>query len=51
MRVVFRRDGFDEDFVKGAIIELLQALDFLHSEGEVVHTGNMPLPLPNLFNH
>ncbi|KAL2851853.1 kinase-like domain-containing protein [Aspergillus pseudodeflectus] len=47
MRVVFRRDGFDEDFVKGAIIELLQALDFLHSQGEVVHTdihpGNMLL--------
>lgn len=39
MKTVFRRDGFDEDFVRGAITELLQALDFLHSQGEVVHTG------------
>ncbi|KAJ5591922.1 uncharacterized protein N7459_002291 [Penicillium hispanicum] len=39
MRLVFRRDGFDEDFVKGAMIELLRALDFLHIHGEVVHTG------------
>jgi serine/threonine protein kinase len=49
MRVVLRRDGFDEDFVKGAIIELLRALDFLHSEGDILHTGNMPLPLPKFF--
>jgi hypothetical protein len=31
--------GFDEDFVRGTIIELLEALDFLHTHGEVVHTG------------
>ncbi|OAX78133.1 CMGC/SRPK protein kinase [Emergomyces africanus] len=47
MRMVFRPDGFEEDFVKGAIIELLKALDFLHTHGEIVHTdvhfGNMLL--------
>ncbi|KAE8329158.1 kinase-like protein [Aspergillus sergii] len=47
MKLVFRPDGFDEDFVRGAITELLRALDFLHSHGEVVHTdvhpGNMLL--------
>ena len=26
-------------FVKAAIVELLKALDFLHSHGEIVHTG------------
>ncbi|KAH8435043.1 uncharacterized protein LDX57_012672 [Aspergillus melleus] len=49
MRFVFRREGFEEEFVKGAIIELLKALDFLHSHGEIVHTdvhsGNMLLGL------
>lgn len=39
MRFVFRREGFEEEFVQGAIIELLKALDFLHSHGEIVHTG------------
>lgn len=43
MKQVFRPDGFDEDFVRGAIIELLYALDFLHSHAGVVHTGIMPL--------
>ncbi|QRD91786.1 putative kns1 [Aspergillus flavus] len=47
MKLVFRPDGFDEDFVRGAITELLRALDFSHSDGEVVHTdlhpGNMLL--------
>jgi serine/threonine-protein kinase SRPK3 len=31
--------GFEEGFVKGAIKELLEALDFLHSEVQSVHTG------------
>jgi serine/threonine-protein kinase SRPK3 len=44
MKLVFQQDGFDEDFVRGAIIELLKALDFLHTQGEVVHTGIFPLP-------
>ncbi|KAB8202354.1 kinase-like domain-containing protein [Aspergillus parasiticus] len=47
MKLAFRPDGFDEDFVRGAITELLRALDFLHRHGEVVHTdvhpGNMLL--------
>ncbi|KNG88037.1 putative protein kinase [Aspergillus nomiae NRRL 13137] len=51
MKLVFRRDGFDEDLVKGAIIELLEALDFLHTYGEIVHTdvhpGNMLLGTNN----
>ncbi|OGM47747.1 putative protein kinase [Aspergillus bombycis] len=51
MKLVFRRDGFDEDLVKGAIIELLEALDFLHTCGEIVHTdihpGNMLLGVNN----
>lgn len=44
MKLVFRPDGFDEDFVRGAIIELLKALDYLHAHGEVVHTGIVPSP-------
>ncbi|KAG5746518.1 hypothetical protein H9Q70_010792 [Fusarium xylarioides] len=37
---VFRPDGgFDENFVKGAIEELLKALDFIHEEAQLVHTG------------
>ncbi|KAL1999700.1 hypothetical protein VTN02DRAFT_4151 [Thermoascus thermophilus] len=47
MKLVFRQEGFDEDFVRGAMIELLKALDFLHTQGEIVHTdvhsGNMLL--------
>lgn len=45
MRLAFRQDGFDENFVRGAIIELLKALDFLHTHGEVVHTGIAPFPI------
>ncbi|OJJ03112.1 hypothetical protein ASPVEDRAFT_84575 [Aspergillus versicolor CBS 583.65] len=47
MKIVFRPAGFDEDFVRGAIFELLHILDFLHTNGETVHTdvhpGNMLL--------
>ncbi|EAW16825.1 putative protein kinase [Aspergillus fischeri NRRL 181] len=47
MKMVFRQEGFEEDFVRGAITELLEALDFLHTHGNVVHTdihpGNMLL--------
>ncbi|GAB1201699.1 hypothetical protein APSETT445_000284 [Aspergillus pseudonomiae] len=43
MKLVFRRDGFDEGLVKGAVIELLEALDFLHTYGEIVYTGPMLL--------
>lgn len=39
MKVVFLPGGFDENLVKGAITELLQAVDFLHMQGQVVHTG------------
>ncbi|KAL3463738.1 kinase-like protein [Aspergillus heterothallicus] len=47
MKVVFRPNAFDEEFVRGAIIELLEALDLLHTQAEIVHTdvhtGNMLL--------
>ncbi|KAL4972136.1 kinase-like domain-containing protein [Aspergillus desertorum] len=47
MKAVFRPAGFDEDFVRGAIFELLKILDFLHTDGKTVHTdvhpGNMLL--------
>ncbi|KAJ0416883.1 kinase-like domain-containing protein [Aspergillus carlsbadensis] len=47
MKVVFFPDGFHEDFVRGAVIELLKGLDFLHTQAEIVHTdvhpGNMLL--------
>jgi hypothetical protein len=37
---VFRKDGgFDEAFVQGAVQELLKALDFIHDEAQLVHTG------------
>jgi serine/threonine-protein kinase SRPK3 len=42
--VFMRSRGFDEGFVKGAITELLQALDFLHTEVQAIHTGILPLP-------
>ncbi|KAJ9366538.1 hypothetical protein DTO282E5_8762 [Paecilomyces variotii] len=51
MKTVFWPDGFEENLVKGAIIELLKALDFLHTQGETVHTdvhpGNMLLGVYN----
>lgn len=31
--------GFDEDFVKAAIKELLEAVEFLHTKVQAVHTG------------
>lgn len=41
MKLVFRpTGGFDERFVKGAVQELLKALDFLHKEANIVHTGS-----------
>ncbi|KAJ9204324.1 hypothetical protein DTO164E3_2086 [Paecilomyces variotii] len=42
MKTVFWPDGFEENFVKGAIIELLKALNFLHTQGETVHTDVHP---------
>lgn len=39
MKVVFKLDGFDEDFVKGVITELLHVIDFLYLHVEVVYTG------------
>lgn len=44
MKVVFQQGGFDEDLVKGAITELLQAVDFLHTQGQSVHTGKDVFP-------
>ena len=40
--VFMKGGGFDEGFVKGAIMELLQALDFVHTEVQAVHPGRMP---------
>ncbi|KAI8712043.1 Protein kinase domain-containing protein [Fusarium sp. LHS14.1] len=50
MDTVFMKGrGFEEDFVKSAIKELLQAVDFLHTEAQAVHTdihpGNLLLGL------
>ncbi|CAH0023124.1 unnamed protein product, partial [Clonostachys rhizophaga] len=50
MDTVFMKGrGFDEEFVKGAIKELLEAIDFLHTEVQAVHTdvhpGNLLLGL------
>ncbi|KAL7649880.1 hypothetical protein ACMYSQ_011700 [Aspergillus niger] len=42
MKVVFQQGGFDQDLVKGAITELLQAVDFLHTQGQSVHTDIHP---------
>ncbi|KAF5540723.1 CMGC SRPK kinase [Fusarium mexicanum] len=43
---VFRPDGgFDENLVRGAIPELLEALEFIHEEAQLVHTGNLLLGL------
>ncbi|EHA24049.1 hypothetical protein ASPNIDRAFT_123785, partial [Aspergillus niger ATCC 1015] len=41
MKIVFQQGGFDEGLVKGAITELLQAVDFLHTQGQSVHTGKL----------
>ncbi|UPK99892.1 hypothetical protein LCI18_010827 [Fusarium solani-melongenae] len=53
MDTVFMKGrGFEEDFVKSAIKELLQAVDFLHTEARVVHTdihpGNLLLGLEDI---
>ncbi|KAI8650944.1 Protein kinase domain-containing protein [Fusarium keratoplasticum] len=50
MDTVFMKGrGFEEDFVKSAIKELLQAVDFLHTEAQAIHTdihpGNLLLGL------
>ncbi|KAF5648471.1 CMGC SRPK kinase [Fusarium tjaetaba] len=46
LKQVFRPDGgFDENFVRGAIQELLKAFDFIHEEAQLVHTGNLLLGL------
>ncbi|KAG9252510.1 protein kinase [Emericellopsis atlantica] len=43
MDAVFMKGrGFDEGFVKGAVKELLEALDFLHTEVQSVHTDVHP---------
>ena len=39
MKTVFFPNGFEESFVKAATIELLKAVDFLHTRAGVVHTG------------
>lgn len=39
LRLVFRKGGFEEGFVRATIIRLLKALDLLHAHGEVAHTG------------
>lgn len=40
MDTVFMKGrGFDEEFVKGTIKELLEAIDFMHTEVQAVHTG------------
>jgi len=40
MDTVFMKGrGLDENFVKNAIKELLQAVDFLHTKVQAVHTG------------
>lgn len=42
--------GFPEEFVKGAVKELLEALDFLHTVVQSVHTGNCLVSfLPRLY--
>ncbi|PYH94289.1 kinase-like protein [Aspergillus ellipticus CBS 707.79] len=48
MKLVFQPEGFDERLVRGAITELLQALDFLHTHAEAVHTDakEMTSPVP-----
>ncbi|KAK7227924.1 hypothetical protein V2G26_000094 [Clonostachys chloroleuca] len=50
MDTVFMKGrGFDEEFVKGTIKELLEAIDFMHTEVQAVHTdvhpGNLLLGL------
>jgi serine/threonine-protein kinase SRPK3 len=47
--VFMKGRGFDEEFVKGAVTELLQALDFLHTEVQAVHTGKKPLYCGRLY--
>ncbi|KAL2112106.1 hypothetical protein VUR80DRAFT_8577 [Thermomyces stellatus] len=57
MDIMFMQgSGFDEQFVKGAIKELLEAVDFPHTEMQPVHTdihrGNLLLGIKDktLFN-
>lgn len=34
---------FTEDLLKAFLYRLLQALDYLHSEARLIHTGEYPL--------
>lgn len=50
MDIVFTQGrGFDEQFAKGAIKELLEAVDFPQTEMQVVHTGIPLFPLIRRF--
>lgn len=51
MDTVFMKGrGFDEEFVKSAIKELLAAVDFLHTEVQAVHTGMLTFRLSFLVH-
>jgi hypothetical protein len=40
--------GFEQQFVKSAIKELLETVDFLHTEAQAIHTGRQPSLLPSM---
>lgn len=39
IKVSFRPEGFNENFIRGTIIKLLKALNFLYTYGEIVYTS------------
>lgn len=41
LKLIASRRGFDEDFVKAATRELLLAVDFLHTEVDIIHTRGL----------
>lgn len=47
MDLVFMKgEGFEEAFAKSAVSELLEAVDFLHTEVRAVHIGKV---LPRIY--
>lgn len=43
------KKGFPEDLLKPTLIHILLALDFLHSEAHVIHTGSAPSMFSDMF--
>jgi serine/threonine-protein kinase SRPK3 len=49
-QATFNPPRLNEDLVRGAVQQLLLALDFLHTEAHVIHTGIFPSVIPRMMS-